>query len=137
KEDRRRRMMALEQRHQMAEKMKAVELQALERATRDPVTSVANEFPLIDRMQALMRSKHVEDNVFAVLYFRLPQCREAIFSLGRSVAESLFRMVVTEANEHLQTTRNTVRLERDRTGLVCVPEFGSVVCLVRSGQGDA
>ncbi|GAA3954676.1 EAL domain-containing protein [Allohahella marinimesophila] len=137
KEDRRRRMKALEQRHQMAEKMKAVELQALERATRDPVTSVANEFPLIDRMQALMRSKQAEDNVFAVLYFRLPQCRGAIFSLGRSVAESLFRMVVTEANDYLQTARNTVRLERDRTGLVCVPEFGSVVCLVRSGQGDA
>lgn len=137
KEDRRRRIIALEEGARMAEKIKTAEIKALESGWRDSMTERPNEFPLIKRMAKLIRSRHEDDHVFAVLYLRLPQCRSVSFSLGSAVSEALFKQIVEDADEFLITACNTVQIEPGQAGFVCVPEFGSLLCLLRTGKNNA
>src|SRR5690606_8621107 len=143
KEERRQKLAAMRQRHAAEQEMKQLHLQTLEQAMHDPATRMPNDSLLIARLQELVQpepepeSEPVASRPFALVLLYFPQVREIASSLGRGLAESLFRRLVRDFNQLLIADGRTLCIEARSRAYLAVTEFASVAFIHEVSDDEA
>jgi len=133
KEERQQKMDALQQRHQAEQQVRALELETLEQATRDPVTRMPNEALLLVRLQELIQTSS-SDRSWALVILHFPQMKELSSSLGKGMSESLFRTVTRQLNHIVASSRYATFIDEKQGAYLAVLDFGSLALVCETSE---
>lgn len=132
KDERARKLAAL-QRQQMAERqVRDLELKSLEQAMHDTSTKMPNASLLNQQLQTVMsRGKPV-----ALVLVHYPQVKEIASTMGHSLAEKMFCQLMKKLNHTLAGLGRAICLESKQPAFIAIPEFGSAAFLINLSQLD-
>lgn len=134
KEERQQKLDALEQQRKAEQQMQQLERQSLDMALHDALTGMPNEAGLITRMQELMISPNSAYRTFALVLIKFPHLREIGGSLGRGLAESLFKQILAELNAGLRSHTQIISMEMRSQTYLAVTEFDTLAFLAAAGD---
>lgn len=130
KDERARKLAAL-QRQQMAERqVRDLEMQSLERAMHDSTTKMPNVALLNQQLQAVMS----QDKRVALVLVHYPQVKEIASSMGHKLAEEIFCQLMNKLNLTLAGLGGAVCLESKQPAFLAIPEFGSAAFVIDLNQ---
>lgn len=126
KDERARKLAAL-QKQQMAElQVRDLERQSLEQAMHDSTTGMPNAFLLNQQLQTLMG----QNKPVALALVHFPQVKDIASSMGHSLAEEVFCQLMDKLNHTLAGLGCVVCLERQQGTYVAVPGIGSAAFVI-------
>lgn len=130
KEDRAKKMAALQRQQQAESQLRELHLKTLEQAMHDSLTRMPNASIL---KQGLQDSIDHKIQVALVLVY-YPQVKEIASSMGHSLAEKMFLELVHRVNHALAGPGPVISLESTEPACLAVPEFGSIAFLIEIDQ---
>ncbi len=126
KDERARKLAAL-QRHQLAEnQIRDLEIQSLEQAMHDPVTNLPNTSMLNQQLQTVIS----REQTVALVLVHYPQVKDIASSMGRHLAEEMFCQLTKKLNHTLAMLGGAICLETRQPAYIAIPEFGSAAFIV-------
>lgn len=126
KDERARKLAAL-QKQQMAERqVRDLEMQSLEQAMHDSTTRMPNASMLNQQLKTIM-SQHRQ---VALALIHYPQIKDIASSMGHKLAEEMFAQLMNKLNHTLAGLSGVICLERQQRAYIAIPEFGSAAFLI-------
>ncbi|MDX1757064.1 MAG: EAL domain-containing protein [Marinobacter sp.] len=126
KDERARKLAALERQQQAERQVRDLELQSLEQAMHDSTTRMPNTSLLNQQLQTVMG----QDKRVALALAHYPQVKEIASSMGHSLAEDMFCQLMKKLNETLAGLTGAICLEHRQPAFLAIPEFGSAAFLI-------
>jgi len=130
KEERARKLAAYERQKEAESRVREMEIEALEKAVHDPMTSMPNAALLNQRLQEVL----LDTDRVALAIVHYPQVRQIALNMGHSLAESMFRELALKINATLAKSGMVIRLEGPNAAHVATLELGSAAFLVDTGH---
>ncbi len=133
KEERRQKLIAMEQMEQAQRTIVQVQDQALQQALHDPVSGKPNEYLLSHRVNQLIADKTNTD-AFALVLISFPQIKQIASSMGRRLAKEVFESVIATLEKSLDHNDQAIAVEPETKNFVAVENFGSLAFLCKTGE---
>jgi EAL domain-containing protein (putative c-di-GMP-specific phosphodiesterase class I)/GGDEF domain-containing protein len=133
KEERAQKIFALQLQQDAERKVRELNQESLEQAMHDSVTRMPNTSLLNHRLQETTRKgKRV-----ALVLVHYPQVNEIASSMGRNLADEMFRQLVRNFNHALAGPGSIICLETNGSAYLATPDFGSIAFLMDLEEWDA
>lgn len=130
KEERARKLAAYERQKEAESRIREMEIEALEKAVHDPMTSMPNAALLNQRLQEVLE----ETDHVALVIVHYPQVRQIALNMGHNLAESMFKQLALKLNATLADSGVVTRLEGLKATHLATLELGSAAFLVNTGR---